>query len=157
MIKDKLENAKIYFGISENLKNGFEWLMSQDLENINPQKYCIDGDKIYANVQEYQTKNDAKYEAHRKYIDIQYVVKGSERVGVADRKLCTDTAVDITPYNESSDIEFFDCSGEDEWQRLNAGEFLVLFPNDAHKPSINPENKLNSIVKKVVVKVSVDE
>lgn len=153
MIKDKLENAKIYFGISENLKKGFEWLLSQDLNNINPQKYYIDGDKIYANVQEYQTKNDAKYEAHRKYIDIQYVVRGRELVGVIDKEFCTMTALDISPYNDDSDIEFFDCNIDDKWQNLNAGEFLVLFPTDAHKPSISPNKSLNNTVKKVVVKV----
>ena len=157
MIKDKLENAKIYFGISENLKKGFEWLISQDLENKKPQKYYIDGDKIYANIQEYQTKNEAKYEAHRKYIDIQYVIRGSELVGVADREYCAKMSSDITPYNEDSDIEFFDCDFADEWQSLNAGEFLVLFPNDAHKPSVSPQKTLSNTVKKVVVKVSVDE
>jgi len=153
MIKDKLENSKIYFGIAENIKKGFEWLLSQDLKNIKPQKYYIDGDDLYANIQEYETKTDAKYEAHRKYIDIQYVISGKELVGVIDRELCAKSSVDITPYNKEADIEFFDYKTEDKWQELKEGEFLVLFPTDAHKPSISPDKSINNRVKKAVVKV----
>jgi len=153
MIKDSLDNAQIYYNLSENLKAGFEWLKSIDLNTIEQGKYYIDGDKIYANIQEYQTKTDAKYEAHRKYIDIQYVIKGNELVGVADRQYCTENSSDITPYDKDSDIEFFDCSINNKWQTLNSGEFLVLFPSDAHKPSISPDKSLNNTVKKAVVKV----
>lgn len=152
MIKDNLEYAETYYGISDNLKNGFEWLKSQDLENLEPRKYIIDGKILYANLQEYKTKKDAKYEAHKKYIDIQYMIKGEERVGVNDIKNCK-TAI---PYDKEADIEFLDCEKKDEYLILNRGEFLILFPNDAHKPSINPENKPNNIVKKIVVKVAID-
>ena len=51
MIKDKLDNAHIYYSLSDNLKKGFEWLKSQDLVNIEPQKYVIDGEAVWANVQ----------------------------------------------------------------------------------------------------------
>lgn len=149
MIKDKLENAKTYYGISENLKKGFEWLKSQDLKNINEGKYLISGEDIYANVQEYETKSDSKYEAHRKYADIQYIVKGRELVGVCDINDCKS----ITPYDSDSDVEFLECGCEENWQKLNEGEFLVLFPHDAHKPCINPSETKTS-VKKIVVKVS---
>lgn len=154
MIKDKLNYAKTYFGISENLKKGFEWLQSQNLTAIEPGKYMIDGEHIYANVQEYETKKDAKYEAHRKYIDIQYVAEGSELVGICDIKNCTT----YTQYDIEKDIEFFDCNTNNEYYTLNQGEFLVLFPNDAHKPSINPikSDLGKNIVKKIVVKVEVD-
>ncbi len=152
MIKDKLENANNYYGISENLKMGFEWLKSQDLNNIEPNKYYIDGNIFYANIQEYETKADAKYESHKKYIDIQYMIKGNERVGVCDKnscKLCI-------PYDEATDIDFMENPNEEEFLMLNSGEFIVLFPNDAHKPSINPSNTdTKNIVKKVVVKVPI--
>lgn len=154
MIKDKLENSEQYYGISENLKKGFEWLKAQDLNSLKSGKYYIDDKKIYANLQEYQTKPDAKYEAHNKYIDIQYIVNGVERIGVSDRISC-ETCI---PYDSDDDIEFMTLSGTEEWQSLREGEFLVLFPNDAHKPSITPEylSGKENIVKKVVVKVSVD-
>ncbi len=148
MIKDCLKNAEIYYNISDKLKLGFEWLKSTDLKSAKPNKYYIDGDKIYANVQEYQTKTESKYEAHRKYIDIQYMIKGEELIGVCDKSDCKT----CTAYNDSNDIEFFDCKKEDTWQKLREGDFLVLFPNDAHKPSICISSP--NIVKKVVVKIS---
>lgn len=153
MIKDKLSNAETYYGISKNLKIGFEWLKSQDLENIKPQKYIIESNNLYANVQTYATKEDAKYEAHKKYIDIQYMIKGKEIVGISDRNNCTVSV----PYDSATDIEFLDCNIEDEWYTLNEGEFLVLFPWDMHKPAISPNKNSGdepNYVKKVVVKVA---
>lgn len=149
MIKDELINSNSYYGISERLKTGFEWLKNIDLNNINDGRYEIDGDKIYANIQTYTTKDNAKYEAHRNYIDIQYMIKGIERVGVCSKEICTD----FTEYDSDKDIEFMESTEPDSWQTLGEGEFLVLFPQDAHKPSIKINN--NQSVKKAVVKVSI--
>ena len=150
MIKDRLENAEIYYPVSENLKKGLEWLKSTDLKTVENGKYEIDGENLYANVQEYTTKDDGKYEAHRKYIDIQYLISGTEKVGVCDLSFCSTT----DKYNPETDLEFLNSSKKDEWQILNEGEFLILFPNDAHKPSIKAEQ--NTTVKKVVVKVGIN-
>ena len=54
MIKDKLEHAGTYYGISARLKQGFEWLKNNDMVNMPDGKHTIDGDKIFANVQSYQ-------------------------------------------------------------------------------------------------------
>lgn len=150
MIKDKLIYSKNYYGISENLKKGFEWLKNQDLKNIKPDKYLIDGDNLYANVQIYETKEDAKYEAHKKYIDIQYMIDGEELIGVCDINNCST----FEEYDQDKDIEFLNSFNKDEFQTIKEGEFLVLFPNDAHKPSILKDIKKR--VKKVVVKVKID-
>lgn len=150
MIKDQLINAETYYALSDNLKKGFEWLKAQDLVNIKPDKYSIYGERVFANVQEYNTKDEAKYETHRKYIDIQYMIRGSEFVGVLAKSDCK-TCVE---YNSETDLEFMDNLKKDEYVSLNEGEFVVLFPHDAHKPSINPAEKL--FVKKVIVKVSID-
>ena len=149
MIKDKLENAQIYYGISERLKEGFIWLKSQNLKTIEPNKYQLSND-LYANVQQYLTKDNAKYEAHRKYIDIQYMITGNEEVGYCSKDDCCS----YTEYNSESDLEFLECNNNENRQILNEGEFMVFFPNDAHKPSIKNGN--NAVVKKVVVKVPVD-
>lgn len=149
MIKDKLTNADTYYGISERLKQGFEWLKNNDLLNIPDGRYLIDGEKIFANVQSYITKDDAPYEAHRRYADIQYMVKGLEKVGVTDYLNCTTDK----EYDKEKDIEFLHCNICSSYQTLEEGEFLVFYPQDAHQPSLTPDNKLS--VKKVIVKVEI--
>ena len=150
MIKDSLKNAGIYFSLSENLKKGLEWLKTQDLVNIACGRYEIDSDAVWANVQEYETKDDADFEAHRKYIDIQYMVKGEELVGVIDLVNCK-TCIE---YDNEKDLEFFETKAKFQYQELREGDFLIFYPHDAHKPSIAFGAK--SMVKKVVVKVAVD-
>ena len=146
MIKDKLEYANTYYGISDSLKKGFEWLKNNDLKSLSDGRYQIDNN-IYANIQSYETKENAPYEAHREYADIQYMVEGAEKIGVTNYSNCTT----VETYNKEKDIEFLNLNQKDSYELINEGEFLVLFPQDAHKPSINPDKKLN--VKKVVVKV----
>ena len=68
MIKDLLKNSKNYYNLSENLKIGLEWLENNDLKNIKDGKYIINNN-VYAGVQTYITKDEAKYESHKKYID----------------------------------------------------------------------------------------
>ena len=149
MIKDKLEHACTYYGILERLKQGFEWLKNNDMENMPDGKHVIDGDKIFANVQSYNTKDDAPFEGHRKYIDIQYMIKGTEKVGVTDYSNCSTTE----EYNEEKDIEFLKADKEAHYQILEQGDFLVFFPQDAHQPSLDYKEKL--FVKKVIVKVAI--
>lgn len=150
MIKDRLTNAKVYYLLSENLKKGFIWLKNTNLESINDGKYEIDGEKVYANVQTYKTKTDANYESHRNYIDIQYMINGEEKVGVTDLSNCQ-TCIE---YDREKDLEFYTATNKEEYVSLNKGEFIVLYPHDAHKPSIASSEPIT--VKKVVVKVAIN-
>ena len=151
MIKDKLTDSNKYNDLSLNINKGLSWLKETDLINISDGKYYIDGEKLYANVQTYETKSDAYYEAHREYIDIQYIVKGKEYIGVVPYNTCKT----VEEYDSNRDIEFLTCKKELPYQTLNEGEFLILYPEDAHKPSIMIEKK--QTVKKVVVKVGVNK
>lgn len=149
MIKDKLEHANTYYRISENLKKGFEWLQNIDLKSLSDGKYLIDDTNVYANIQSYDTKDNAPYEAHKSYADIQLMIKGVERIGITDYSNCNV----IEKYDREKDIEFLSSNKEDFYITIQEGEFLVLFPQDAHKPSIHFDKKQN--VKKVVVKVKI--
>jgi YhcH/YjgK/YiaL family protein len=148
MIKDSLKRANTYYGISENLKTGFEWIKNNDLKNMADGRYEI-SDKIYANLQSYLTKDNAPYEAHRDYIDIQYMVDGEELSGVTDYSNCSIKE----EYNKEKDIEFLSCNSEEEFCKIRAGEFFVFFPHDAHKPALKVNENKN--VKKVIVKVKI--
>lgn len=149
MIKDKLQNAKIYYNLSESLKKGLQWLEATDLNGLSDGKYTIDGELVYASVQTYETKLEAKYESHRKYIDIQYLIKGSEKIGVTDLANC----ITCIEYDSERDLEFYDINRNDEYIELSEGSFAIFYPHDAHKPSI--AIKTPATVKKVVVKVAV--
>lgn len=149
MIKDKLEHSSSYYGISDSLRKGFEWLKNNDMLNMPDGRYLIEDEKIFANVQSYDTKDNAPYEGHRKYIDIQYMIKGSEKIGVTDYSNCST----VEPYDSTKDIEFLKNNMQDKYQILEEGEFLVFFPQDAHQPALDLDKKL--FVKKVIVKVTI--
>jgi YhcH/YjgK/YiaL family protein len=100
-------------------------------------------------VQQYQTKPlaEGKWESHRKYIDVQYVEEGVERIGWTPVAGLTVTE----PYDEAKDIAFY--QGDGDFVTVPAGSFVILFPDDAHMPGIAVDKP--SPVKKVVVKVRV--
>lgn len=147
MIKDRIENSKNYYSLSKEIKTGFEWIINNDLISMEDGKYEI-SDKIYANIQSYETKEDALFEAHRKYIDIQYMIQGAEKCGLCNYAE-TNSVVD---YDNNKDIEFLN-SKFCEYYTLKEGEFFVFYPQDAHKPALCNGNK--DFVKKVVVKVMI--
>lgn len=146
MIKDNIKRAETYYGISENIKKGFEWIKSNDLINMPDGRYEL-GDGNYANLQSYETKDDAPFEAHRDYTDIQYMVAGEELSGVTDYSNCSTTE----EYNKEKDIEFLKSNGKEEYHKITEGEFFIFFPHDSHKPAIKIDK--NKKVKKVIVKV----
>lgn len=147
MIKDKLIYAKTYYGISENLKNGLIWIKNSDFNKLEDGKHVI-SETLYANIQTYETKDNALFEAHRDYIDIQYMISGEECIGVVDYNDCST----IEEYNKEKDIEFLSSNSENN-EVIKDGEFVILFPHDAHKPSLSNKNKLT--VRKAVVKVMI--
>jgi YhcH/YjgK/YiaL family protein len=147
MIIDKIENAKLYFGINERITKALKFLLTEDLLNIKEGKHEIAGDDIYVLINVYDTKNpsDSNLEAHRKFIDIQYVVSGSELIGLATLK----EQKPSKEYDEKKDYLLFkeDCS----FMKLEQGMFAILFPDDLHMPGIKISKPAK--VKKVVIKV----
>lgn len=150
MIIDTLENAGRYKTFSNGIATAFEYLHTTDLKNIAPGKYEIDGENIFAIVQEYQTLDavNEQMEAHKKYIDVQYMIDGNEQVGLAILK----GLVPSTAYDEATDFMLFS-EPPSFFSKLESGMFMIFFPTDLHMPCI----KINesTIVKKVVIKVKV--
>ena len=148
MIKAKLTDFVADDTLSAGIKRGLEWLKANDLHKLADGRYYIDGEAMYANVETYETRTEADFEAHRRYVDIQYMIRGREYIGVAPYGKCETV---VKPYNSERDIEFLRCAEGEGYQLLNEGEFLILYPEDAHKPSMMVDKKCT--VKKVVVKV----
>jgi YhcH/YjgK/YiaL family protein len=150
MIFDQLKNAHLYFVISDRVKKAFDYLVSTDFENLEPGKYEIDGENIYAIVQEYDTRplTSSRWEAHKKYLDIQYMVNGKEKMGYSHKNKMIVTH----EYNEGKDALYL--KGDGNFLIAEAGYFAIFFPSDVHMPCI--ALNLSTPVKKVVVKVRVD-
>jgi len=148
MITDKIKNIDLYCGLSDRISKAIDFLHKTDFTNLEPQKIIIDGKNIFAILAEYQTKEiqNCKLEAHRKYIDIQYIISGSELIGYAP----FNNQTVIEEYDKEKDVIFFD--GETSLMRLDTGMFAVFFPDDLHKPCIQAAGN-SELVKKVVVKI----
>ena len=149
MIIDKLSNSKQYYGLSESIEKALKYLQETDLAKSEIGKYEIEGKNIFAIVSEYETKNkeQGKWEAHRKYLDIQFVIFGKEMIGYAP---INEMKTKIE-YNEEKDILFLE--GEGDYLSVNEGTFALFAPEDVHKPGIRAGNQ--QYVKKIVVKILV--
>ncbi len=109
-----------------------DFLKNTDLVSLAPGKYEIDGKNVFANVTEYTTVpwEEAKYEAHHNYTDIQYVISGSETMTYAR----IDELNEKVPYNEEKDVVFYDNENPGLKVVVKAGEYMIFNPWDGHKP-----------------------
>ncbi len=149
MIFDNIKNAQLYYGLSERIKKGLEFLQTADLASLPVGKQELDGKDLFIAVSEYNTKDVAgDFEAHDKYIDVQYIVSGNERIDYAERALTEETI----PYNPEKDVVKIKC-GRFIPLSISAGQFAIFFPEDAHRPNVT--DCVNAFVKKVVVKVKI--
>jgi YhcH/YjgK/YiaL family protein len=151
MIADTLKNRGQYTSISKRIKEGFDYLAKTDFSKIEAGKYAIDGDNLFALVQAYDSipKEQGKWECHRNYIDIQFIVEGAEQIGFSN----IDVMKVTTEYNPEKDIAFL--GGEGDFVTLVKNSYGIFFPQDAHMPKIAVNNKPGK-VKKVVLKIKIN-
>jgi len=149
---NRREFAVSYHKHKERWDKAFTFLRDSRLDTMAAKRYELDGTELFAPVSEYMTKNeeDAQYEAHKKYIDIQYVIKGKELIGIAP---VSDIREIYQDYNDTNDILFFSVNNITN-HKADPSRFFIFFPHDAHRPNLKDGE--NSMVKKVVVKVQVD-
>jgi len=140
-----LSNSNLYAGITPRLKTAFDYLTYTDLVALPVGRINLDGDHIYVLVQEYLTKrlDQGFWESHRRYLDVQYMHSGCERIDYA--LLNTMTLGDY-----AQDRDFQAMTGTGSPLNLVAGSFAVFFPQDAHMPGLACGMQLQ--VKKIVVK-----
>lgn len=153
MIIDTLKNCECYYGVNARFEKAFDFIKNAVKENLPVGKYEIDGTDVYAMVQEYDTKlpDEAKFEAHKKYIDIQYIISGTEKMEVTD----ISKAKPNTEYNTEKDVIFFEDVDMATAGVFTDEEYAVFFPQDVHKPGMANDN-IRATVRKIVVKVKVD-
>ncbi len=153
MILDTIDNTRLYIGLHAGFAKAFEILTDKTLAKKQDGKYSVDGDKIYYTIQRYTTKplNEGNLEAHRKYIDIQFLLEGVEILGYAPLKGLTTAEV----YNPQKDIAFFNTPKEITKVKLEPGLFCILFPDDAHLPCRQLAGPAE--VRKVIIKIQIKE
>ena len=149
---NRREFAISYFKQKERWDKSFTFLKNNDLAGMELKRYDIDGNNLYATVSEYMSKDDttARYEAHREYIDIQYVINGKELIGIAP---LSDVKDILVPYDAVKDIEFMTVN-QIKNVAATPDRFFLFFPSDIHRPGLKEGE--NAPVRKVVVKVKVN-
>lgn len=142
-----IEFASQYSKNKEIWDKVFHWLATHDLMHIATGRYEIDGERAYINVQEALTQDciKRKIEAHKHTIDLQFVVKGTERFGIVPVKLAepiSEYIPDVTFY-KTEKIKYVDSKKD---------RFFIFFPGDCHQALVKagkePEN-IRVIVAKI--------
>ena len=149
MILDVATNGERLTKLHPGFASAFQFLRSRNLAQLPEGRQEIDGSRLFALVIQGQGKGQigAKLEVHRRYIDIQCSITGSDVIGWKPASTCRDPE---QPYDEQKDLQFFR-DAADSWVTIPQGSFGIYFPEDAHAPM-----GADGPIHKVVVKVAVD-
>jgi len=152
MIFDQLDNALLYGGLGQRIATGLALLNEDNVRNAAPGKYEVQGEDVFYIVDEYETKpiEDGRLEIHRKYLDIQYIVSGTECIGYA----LLEGLKEIEPYDSEKDLAFYEYTPAMSKLILKQGMFAIFWPNEAHMPGRTVEK--SETVKKIVVKIRME-
>ena len=147
MILDSLKNLGSYEALSPNFAKAIEFILKSDLSALPLGRNEICGDLVYANVMEAKpkSKEEARLEIHRKYIDIQIPISGNELMGYTPL-----AELPAPDYVESDDAALYPAGiAARDYFNVKNDQFVIFFPQDGHAPAITP-----IALKKVVVKVA---
>lgn len=150
MIFESLDNLQRYKGLNKEINRILEIFKKSNASSFTVGRKDIDGDLLYMNFAEYETKSteNAKFEAHRKYIDVMYMIEGSETIyvkNVKKLKRITDE------YNPETDALLADFEENSTKVLMQEGDVAIFFPQDAHAPGCIADHRQK--VKKIIGKV----
>lgn len=151
MIYDHISNITIYRDLSPNIALGLDFLKQMKPDTAVGTYQVNQRVKVIVSEYETKTENEYGYEAHRKNIDIQYLLSGEERIACLPIERLKETM----PYDEENDAAFYsvDPSLQPSYLSLLSGYFAIFFPQDGHKPQLCVDKPMK--VKKVVIKVEI--
>ena len=153
MLVSRLEDVHKYLAYTARFEKAFTWLRTADLASLPLGVHIIDGDRITANIQEFDTVSSSEkaYEAHRRYADIHYVIAGEELVSIAH----VSQVQPLQAFDEQADFCLYSEPASCMLIPLQADEFVVAYPEDAHKPGC--ALTAPSHIRKVCIKVLVSD
>lgn len=148
-ISDRVEEV----GYAPVIRKALDYLRSADLSEMGPGTYPIEGESMFVMIQEPVTeaKESRKPESHRRYIDIQYLLEGEERILVTRRSGKEAVTEDLL---DAKDVMFYGDLSHDVDIVLQPGMYAVFFPSDIHRPCCSVRTDMP--IRKAVVKISVD-
>jgi YhcH/YjgK/YiaL family protein len=134
MILGTIQTGSRYRTVHPGFSQAFDFLEQCFKCGVEPGRYEMDGDNVYALVMQYTPaeKETPRFETHDRYIDIQCMLRGSEYQWYLPRSELRDA----TQYNEEKDFTLYSFSGEGSRLMLNPGDFAVYFPEDGHLPGM---------------------
>lgn len=146
MIICKLSELEHYKKESANIKTAIDYVLSHDLKELPFGKTIIDGESVYINKSQIETKseNEIPYEVHEKYIDLQIDLEGDENIF-----LTNDTSCLIREYDEENDYALYSSPLNSTVLNLDNSNCTFLFPGELHKPGVkrNTEKTIKCVVK----------
>ena len=133
MIVDVLENSAAYEGMHPKFKAAFAFLRRPDLAKLAPGRHDVDDD-LYVMVEKgpSRKREDGRIETHDEWIDIQFVIEGTDAMGWKPRSMLLSPVERKDP---RADVRFYD-DDPSAWLMATPGTFAVFFPDDAHLPNI---------------------
>jgi len=150
MILDHLDNWHLYAAMNGDLAKAFAFLRRDDLADLPDGRHEVDGEKLYAVVlrKEGLGRDGVTLEAHRRYLDIQFCLRGGDEIGWKPTSQCSG---ETRGFDEANDLELFS-DKPDTWLSVKPGAFAIFFPSDAHAPmgGVGPMHK-------VVVKIALEQ
>jgi YhcH/YjgK/YiaL family protein len=148
MVRDNLPNASLYYALGANIAHALRSLEAGGLRTLAPGQTADLGGGVMATSYELSTRKreDGFWEAHRQFIDVQYVQSGVELMGYAPLE-----NLRAEPYEEDRDL--VRAEGEGDFFRMSPGAFVIFWPGDAHMPGVLAGSV--APLRKVVIKVPV--
>lgn len=144
---NKIEFAEQYHLNKAWWNKAFAFLNDPKIDTLKPGKYPLDGDNVFAIITDGPTKpiDSVRWESHRNYIDLHYVISGKEQIGAAPVSSATITV----PYDAPRDAANYSVDGK--YYVASPGEFFLFFPSDAHRPGIRADGYNTD--RKLVIKI----
>ncbi|WP_070000350.1 YhcH/YjgK/YiaL family protein [Cellulosilyticum sp. I15G10I2] len=135
------------------IKDAVEFFKKTDFKEFEEGEYEIAGKDIFFQVKDIMTLpvSQTRAEIHRKYIDVQFLYRGKESIGVVDDTGLNEVDEDFL---EERDILFYKNVPDETFITMNEGDFCVFFPSDVHRPACERNGK--SMIRKIVYKIHVN-
>lgn len=151
MIFGNIDNIEEFSFLEDSVKECFDYVKTHDLKSFEKGCHEIDGDRLFVNIVEYETTTPENrfWEAHKDYLDVHFMICGEEQIDVNFIK-----NMELKEYVKEDD--FLPMEGNKNSDVcLSEGDFLVCYPNDAHRTAIKVNEPKN--IKKAIFKVQIQK